>query len=425
MNVEVVGSPTEIAEESDADVEPKIEKRKREPKKARGVPVPEDTEDEEEFGSPSKRPLRAEDRPLGARELRELLAGHREDMRQAWHAFEHRLDKLEVNQRNQTGEISSLAGRMKINEKDVAGVKKAQASAEKQIENLTSEVASLNVRFQEVQQGLKNTKSEPPPPGAGLGPDPWADYLHRQQATAQTHSRERVHLGEGANSKAASSVVGGGDVDGLSNEDKRTLIVGGWMPDTRRATIEEESKALLEHPEIQPLLDVAKLAVYGPRRSIGMLKFSEREDERSLDDVKSRMWKVVKTASQLKVPVESAKAMGEEKTMWCAFVKTKQARTRTAHISLCRRVTMALAADAKNEEGGVLNFDHTTIGAYDMDWNAGTIWCGTHKLASATHRCPKDAQTIYMTGGWINLDAVGLVAGCSADAARAAFEREL
>ena len=182
MNVEVVGSPTEIAEESDADVEPKIEKRKREPKKARGVPVPEDTEDEEEFGSPSKRPLRAEDRPLGARELRELLAGHREDMRQAWHAFEHRLDKLEVNQRNQTGEISSLAGCMKINEKDVAGVKKAQASAEKQIENLTSEVASLNVRFQEVQQGLKNTKSEPPPPGAGLGPDPWADYLHRQQS---------------------------------------------------------------------------------------------------------------------------------------------------------------------------------------------------------------------------------------------------
>ena len=86
---------------------------------------------------------------------------------------------------------------------------------------------------------------------------------------------------------------------------------------------------------------------------------------------------------------------------------------------------MTLAADAKNEEGGVLNIDHTTIGAYDMDWNAGTIWCGTHKLASATHRCPKDAQTIYMTGGWINLDAVGLVAGCSADAAKAAFEREL
>ena len=72
-----------------------------------------------------------------------------------------------------------------------------------------------------------------------------------------------------------------------------------------------------------------------------------------------------------------------------------------------------------------MNVLHTLQTAYDMDWSAGTIWCGIHKLGSATHRKPKEANTIVMSGGWINLDAVGLVAGCTDEAAKAAFEREL
>ena len=86
---------------------------------------------------------------------------------------------------------------------------------------------------------------------------------------------------------------------------------------------------------------------------------------------------------------------------------------------------MGLAADAKNEAGGVLNLEHTQVSAYDMDWSAGTVWCGIHKLASSTLRCPKDAEIINMSGGWINLDAVALVSGCQLDDAKAAFEREL
>ena len=125
-----------------------------------------------------------------------------------------------------------------------------------------------------------------------------------------------------------------------------------------------------------------------------------------------RMWKVVKKISELKVPVGSAKVMGEDRTVWAAFVKTKTARTRSAHISMVRRIVMGLAADAKN--------DRTQIG-----WNAGTIWCGVHKLAPSTHRCPKEAETVYMAGGWINLHAVGLAASCSSEVAKSAFEREL
>ena len=73
----------------------------------------------------------------------------------------------------------------------------------------------------------------------------------------------------------------------------------------------------------------------------------------------------------------------------------------------------------------MLNVEHTIAQSYDMDWNAGTIWCGIHKLASATHRAPKSSEVIHMPGGWVNLDAVGLVAGCTPEAAKAAFELEL
>ena len=73
-----------------------------------------------------------------------------------------------------------------------------------------------------------------------------------------------------------------------------------------------------------------------------------------------------------------------------------------------------------------MNVEHTKSSlAYDMDWSAGTLWCGVHKLGSSTHRCPREAETITMSGGWVDLDAVGLVASCSAEAAKAAFEREL
>ena len=197
------------------------------------------------------------------------------------------------------------------------------------------------------------------------------------------------------------------------------------MQDTRRATTEEEALQLLTNPEIKALVDVEKVAVYGPRRSVGMIKFTQRDNERTFEEVKNRMWQVVRTTAKLKIPVESAKSMGEDKTMSASFVKTRTARVRSSHISMVRRVTINLVSDTKDDGGGVLHELHVAPTAYDMDWSAGTIWCGVHKLASSTHRKPKDAETVLMTGGWVNLDAVGLIAGCSVDAAKAAFEREL
>ena len=89
--VERVDSPTELAVDSDEELEPKVEKRKCEPRGRRGddlgtgdVAIPEDTD--EELDSPSKRALtsdgRSDDQQLTAGLLRDLLADHRRDMQQ-------------------------------------------------------------------------------------------------------------------------------------------------------------------------------------------------------------------------------------------------------------------------------------------------------------------------------------------------------
>ena len=436
MLVEQVDSPTELAGDSEDDkLEPKVEKRKRESRVRRGdehtgVAVPADTDDE--LDSPSKRALcadhRPDDRHLTAGLLRDLLADHRRDMQQAWSVFEGRLGQVEKLQMKQTGELASVCGRLKINEKDVAGMKKNQSMGDKKIEKLTEDVANLKFQMEGANAKINelsasSSKGDVNEDAGGIG-DPWGEYLHKKKGrlTGEIPGPSGRNLTIGGPQPGA-----GGDLPGdqLSEDDRRTLIVGGWLQDTRRATIEEESAPLLAHPEIKPLIDVEKLAIFGPRRSVGMLKFVPREDERRPEDLRARMWKVVRKISELKMQVESARLMGEDKTMWAAFVKTRTARARSAHISMVRRVVMGLSADAKTEAGGVMNLEHTQIGAYDMDWNAGTIWCGAHKLASSTHRCPKDAEVITMTGGWINLDAVGLIASCSAEVAKATFEREL
>ncbi|CAE7219179.1 pol [Symbiodinium sp. CCMP2592] len=413
-----LGSPTEIAEGTDEELEPKLEKRKREDrdaKKARAdgaaKSVPDDSD--EEFDSPSKRASTSDDRPLTASLLRDLLLEHRKDMQDTWRSFEHRIGKVETQQKNQVGEISSLSGRVKINEKDVAVVKKNQQTNDKKVEKLVEDVANLKVQLEGVQQSVGEVKGDAKMDvggGALGGVDPWADYLRTKRPPFS--GGHPVPSGNPAGSNLGSGPGASLDhADGLSEEDRRTLIIGGWMQDTRRATIEEESQALLQHPEIRPLLDSEKLAIYGPRRSVGMLRFSLREGEKGLEEVKSRMWQVVKKTAALKLNLASARDLGEDRTMWAAFVKTKTARVRSAHISLVRRVCISLASDSKNDAGAVLNLEHAQIASYDMDWGAGTIWCGIHKLASSTHRSPKDAETILMTGGWINLDAIGLIAG--------------
>ena len=423
--VEVIGSPTEIAEDSDEIKSPgtKTEKRKRERRRRRGEAAGVPTGSDSELDSPSKRPQRGDaDQPVSARELRELLQQHAHEMREAWGTFENRLGAVEEGQQKQSGAIASLAGRTKVVERDVQQLRQSSDLNHAKVDNLVEDVKKLKVQIESTKAVPINRDDRPA--------DPWGEYLHRQGRRIEPRGelRGRAEAGGVAGALGGETSLpaqSSDNQDSLSDEDRRTLIVGGWLQDTRKGVIEEESLSILQLDQIKPLIDVERLAVYGPRRSVGMLKFAQRPDEASMSQVKDRMWKVVKAIAALKHVLESTKSAGDDKIMWAAFMKTKAARQRTAHISMVRRVAMNLAADSKNEMGGVLNVEHTTPQAYDMDWSAGTIWCGIHKLASSTHRSPKSSEVVTMPGGWVNLDAVGLVAGCSSDAAKAAFELEL
>ena len=428
------GSPTEIAEDSDLEPEPgmkpKLEKRKRECRRRDpGVhPVP-GSEEENENESPSKRASRSAG-GLSASDIRDILSGHVLEMKAAWNTFQGRLDHIEGVQEKQGealdhhGEqLGQLRTRTKVLEKDMITNKQTQQLAAKHLDELTEEVKNMKVQWEELQdKHLHNrTSLQGGPPPAQSGPthggalDPWATYLQQ---------RGDVQLGQGVRPRANTSVDPVDKGDTLTEDEKRTLVRGGWARDTRRAVIEEESLHVLNHESVKHLIDAEKLLVFGPRRSVGMLRFSLREGE-VFNGMRNRMWETVKAIANLKHILESTKEGHDHRTLWASFVKTKSARAKSALVSMVRRVSITLALDAKNDQGGIPCIANTLPTAYDCDWSLGTIWCGALKLASATHKQPREGEHVLMSGGWVSLTAVTTTTGCSIEEAKLAFEREL
>ncbi|CAE7836114.1 unnamed protein product [Symbiodinium sp. CCMP2592] len=378
-------------------------------------PVPDSDEDED---SPSKRPQIGEEKPLTARELRELLFGHVHEMKSAWHSFQGRLENVEREQGKTTFEVCNLQARTRVLEKDLGQQRQTSTAHATALESLTADVKNLRVKLDDLSaRGSPAVAGSGPPGDAAPAGDPWAEYLRHHPSGRPAPAGNDGKDG-GARASGSSADDRG---DALSEDDKRTLVVGGWLQDTKRSIIEEESAAILNLPEVKNLVDSEKLLIFGPRRSVGMLRFSVRDGE-DFQGMKTRMWELVRALGRIKHILPSTKASGEEKTMWASFVKTKNARLRSSHVSLTRRVVISLTKD-----GGHPNGPNTLIGAYDCDWNMGTIWNGCEKLASSTHRKPAKTEDefVVMSGGWINVSAVARVAGCSTDDARGAFEREL
>ncbi|CAE7358661.1 unnamed protein product [Symbiodinium sp. CCMP2592] len=437
------GSPTELAE-SEAeqntvekmDLEVKQETRKRErpsrsrkvvrdPAFAQVVPVL-DEDDDDDLNSPTKRPLHG-DAPLSGNEIRELLFGHVTEMKEAWRSFQGRLDRVESEQLQHGHEMINIRTRAAALEKTSTNLQTTQIKVNKSLEELAEDVKKMKVRIAEVEKRPTESRAMaaggnglpgdvPQPKDAPV--DPWAAfYRNRDRGSGErvTSAGTTGEIPSGSNDR-------GGDF--LSEDEKKTLVVGGWARDTKRTIIEEESAALLNTDGIKALIDVEKLSVFGPRRSVGMMKFVQREGE-SLADVKNRMWAVIKLFSASKVELPSTREFGAVKTMWASFVKTKAARAKSSLVSLTRRVSCELAMNTKNGEGGIKFLENTQPGAYDCDWNMGTIWCGSHKLASATLRPPRDGEHVLLSAGWVSLDAVSATTGCTTEEAKAAFEREL
>ncbi|CAE7518077.1 unnamed protein product [Symbiodinium sp. CCMP2592] len=388
------------------------EKRKRgrcQVKKEQGH---DDDEDEE---SPTKRASTDDVAPVSGRELRELLALHLQEMKGQ---IGGKLQEVQVEQQRQLQEIETLKKKATKNDKEIKENKGRTTANEKHLHDIKTKVELHDDRINEVTASLAKLQSDlnsrpqgatSNPAGSHQGPplDPWANW-RQNQANLQ---KKNGHLPR--------TQMGDFEENGqLSEEEKRTLIVGGWAQDTKKSVIEMESRELLARDELKDLVDAPVLTVFGPRRSVGNLKFDYRANE-SFQGLRERMWKTMKAIRELAIHFQSAKDVPGSKPAWASFVKTKEARRRTMLVRQVRRVCIQLAMDATSDQGGPSKPAAINAESYDTDWGNGTVWHESHKLASATHRQPTpNTAVILMPGGWVDLKAVMDVTGCSETEAR-------
>ncbi|CAE7274757.1 unnamed protein product [Symbiodinium sp. CCMP2592] len=343
------------------------------------------------------------DAPVTSREFRELLNAHLHAMTMSWQEMNDRVGGVEA-------EVSSSKQDRAVLHSRITQVERKEADMHVKVNDLARSVEQLREAYAKDANGNGGGNGGPPS-------DPWAEY----QAKRGQGSGPPVPPPGGGRGDAVGGLQGREE---LSEDDKRTLIVGGWNQDSRRQTIIEEASSFLARDGVKDDVDQSDLTVWGPRRSFGVLKFKERAGE-GMREVRDRMWRVIQNlrATPCRLP-STAGADGVQKSMWAAFTKTKEARRRGAHASMLRRVTATLARDARLNKDAH-NPAAVEDGAFDMDWNSGSVWLGEHKLGSSAHRTPRGESIKLLTSGWVDVMAVASASGVTFDSALAAVEREL
>ena len=332
-----------------------------------------------------------DDRPVSSREFRSMLQQHLQAMTASWGEFSKRIEVVEKEHADAKRSTETLFSR-------VAQTERKQSDSEGRLAKLEKEVAVL-------REGVTEN---------GAPSDPWQAY--------------RAKNGPIPPKGGVNPVTGPGDVreqparDELSEEDKRTLVLGGWSQDTKRQIIQDEARVFLQREDVKDLLDVSELTVYGPRRSFGLLRFQLRPGE-GAPEVRNRMWQVIQALRNTPHRLQSVSAEG--RPMWAQFTKTREARRRSAHGSMLRRVCLSIVRDAaQNKESH--NVTAVEEGAYDVDWNSGTVWLGEWKIGSAVHRQPANNEDVrVLSSGWVDLAAASRALGVAWDLTHGAFEREL
>ncbi|CAE7736685.1 unnamed protein product [Symbiodinium necroappetens] len=331
---------------------------------------------------------------VSSRELKALLGEHLREMKEAWGDIKDRVHNVETQVKGQKKELKAIHVKNKTVDQAIMGIQaKGDATARKteelegEIERIKTQIVGLQTEGQNQGKGESEGKA-----------DPWAEYLRK---------------GEQGQPKPVPSRVD--KLTTLSEEDQRSLIVGGWLADTRRLTIESEARDILEQPAFAPLVDTTKLTIFGPRRSFGILRFNCRDNE-TAQEVKKRMWEVVNKIREMKISLPSTVGeQSEGKRVWASFLKTPEARKRSAMCSLTRRVVMQLARESRTETGEAINPNALEVTNYDVDWATGTIWHGDLKVASATHRKNHSRSDDYVqvNQGWVDIRAVTAITGAA------------
>ena len=347
--------------------------------------------------------------------IRRMLEEHLSSMRSSWGSVAARVERVEVRQAEHADRISTLedAGDFQARRTESLG---AQIEGlEQKMEALSRDLASLKVGGAGIGAGLSN---------GGAHPDPWQECLTRA-AKGDGAGGDAVGGGGGGGGGGGRGGGGSNPKDskdgGLSEEDRRTLIFGGWLQDTKKATILAEVQAAFQLPEVAPLLDNTDLIVFGPRRSFGMLRFVHRQGE-DHQQLRERMWGVIRAVRGATIALASTAAPGgEAKKLWSSFLKTREARKRGGHASMIRRVAQTCA------EGGEGDIAVEARGNdyYDVDWASGTVWAGLHKLGSAVHRRPRSDDVCQLGAGWVDVGEVAAATGADKPAVKAVLEREL
>ncbi|CAE7408164.1 pepD [Symbiodinium sp. CCMP2456] len=347
----------------------------------RFLPGAKPAEDE----SPTKRPQEDDQlMTVSSRELKALLGEHLREMKEAWGDIKDRVSNVEGQVKGQKKELKAV--KHKAVDQTIMGIQAKGDATARKTEELEGEIERIKTQ-------LAGLQTDGPNQGKGDNEarlDPWAEYLRRGDPgrTTATPSKD--------------------EKPGLSEEDQRSLIVGGWLADTRRLTIENEARDILEQPSFAALVDSPKLTIFGPRRSFGILRFKLRDNE-AIQGVKGRMWEVVNKIRQEKIQLASTKGDQDEG----------------------KRILGIFPQDARGQEeiryaGEAKNPNALESGNYDVDWSTGTIWHGDLKLASATHRKnhSRNDDYIQVNQGWVDVRAVTTITGAEWKEAVEAFERE-
>ncbi|CAE7810020.1 unnamed protein product [Symbiodinium sp. CCMP2592] len=339
------------------------------------------------------------DLPMTGRELRRLLAGHLQDVktevRGAWKEMDERIDTV-------AKDVGSVAQEVKKEREKTKGVTERVQRLEILGEETRKKVESM-------EKELVDFKKKGESSHGGGQADPWAQYLRNNKK----------------DDKPGDTPPGPTGREELSEEDRRTMIVGGWAQDTKKGTIIEEAKAFLSRDDVKNLIDQQDLLVWGPRRSFGALKFKPRGDETE-SSLRDRMWGVIKALRSNPVTLQSSAADngGVAKNMWVQFVKTKEARKRSQHCSLLRRLCLEVARDVQ-KSGESCRPEATEEAKYECDWAAGTIWFQDWKIGSASHRAPRGESIKVISSGWVDVQAIANITGVTFTCALQAVEREI
>ncbi|OLP82788.1 hypothetical protein AK812_SmicGene36536 [Symbiodinium microadriaticum] len=329
----------------------------------------------------------------------------------ALHGLEGRLGEVEDNCRSSVGRLNAVEGEVSDSKREqkvlhsrIVNIEKKEATNDGKIKQLAKEINDLKTK--QTTLPFKATDS-----ADGAPSDPWAAYRAQHGPVGGGAPRVPEPRGDG------------GARDELSDEDRRTLVFGGWSQDTKKQIILDESSSFLRRDELKDLVDSSELLVWGPRKSFGMLRFKLRDGEDQAG-VRDRMWKTIQALRASVHRLQSTGAADGGKPMWAQFVKTKEARKRSSHGSLIRRVCLAMVEDCRtNQEAHNMTAGVET--SYDVDWGSGTVWCSEWKLGSSIHRQPRGDNVRVLSSGWIDLEAISRATGVAFDVALCAFEREL